>query len=84
MNVYSMKNLIIALISHSLVGCVVDYTPAAYYDSANRYHYSTHSCYVYRRTPTITPVGHGFDPDPQYINGYVYRGRDGMLYASEF
>ena len=51
-----------------------------YSNSSSAYRQYNYNC----RKPTITPVSHGFDPDPQYVRGYVFRGGDGMPYAAEF
>lgn len=92
MKAFSMKRLIVALLSICLTSCVVEYTPTGY-SSVGYYRYSgsysssayrPYNCYRSYRRPTITPVAHGFDPDPQYVNGYVFRGRDGLPYAAEF
>ena len=44
-------------------------------------HYFPHHVYRY---PVITPVSHGFDPDPQYVRGgsWIFRNpNDGLLYS---
>lgn len=65
-----------------LSSCVVEQTPYSYRASMGYYRYNSGQ-YFYRKA-SIVPVAHGFDPDPQYVNGYVFRGRDGMLYSAEF
>lgn len=92
MKIFNMKMLLCAALSVCLTSCVVEYTPYGY-SSYGYYRYSGsylspayrhHNCYYGYRKPTITPVAHGFDPDPQYVRGYVFRGGDGMPYAAEF
>jgi hypothetical protein len=86
-----MKKLIACLLCVCLTSCVVEYTPGGYIatNGYSRSHFYTSSlshsrnCYGYRGSAIITPVSHGFDPDPQYVRGYVFRGGDEMLYAAE-
>lgn len=92
MKLFNTKLFGSLLAALSLSSCVIEYTPTGvssfgYYGYSRSYAhpiYRPHHCYYGYRKPTITPVAHGFDPDPQYVRGYVFRGADGMPYAAEF
>ncbi len=87
MKIFNIKKIICALLVVCLTSCTVEYTPYGY-SSLGYYRYSDsyrpYNNYYNRRRPTITPVAHGFDPDPQYVRGFVFRGGDGMPYAAEY
>ncbi len=82
MKIFNIKKIICALLVVCLTSCTVEYAPAGYYRYSGLYrpYYNYYNC----RRPTITPVAHGFDPAPQYVRGFVFRGNDGMPYAAEF
>lgn len=90
MKLFNMRLLGVALCALSLTSCVVEYTPSPYLYGRSYGHGYGYSSYGYRPhygsvvRPCITPVAHGFDPDPQYVRGWVFRGGDGMPYAAEF
>jgi hypothetical protein len=80
-----MKRLLcVGLATICLTSCVVEYgpywgSPVSRHYHGSHYSYRSH-CIVPRN---VVPVGHGFDPDPQYVRGFVFRGGDGALYATE-
>lgn len=90
MKFFNMKRLLcVGLAALGLTSCVVEYGPyvgSPYWGSPVTRHY--HGGYYGHRSHCIVPrnavpVGHGFDPNPQYVRGFVFRGGDGALYATE-
>lgn len=90
MKFFNMKCLLSAgLATLCLTSCVVEYgpyvggpywgVPVVSHYHGSYYGYRSH-CGVLRNA---VPVGHGFDPDLQYVRGFVFRGGDGMMYAAE-
>jgi len=63
--------------------CVVEVVecPGRPYSTYHSTHYFPRHVHRY---PIVTPIAHGFDPDPQYIHrgSWIFRNaNDGMLYS---
>lgn len=73
---FNMKKLFLsALVACTFTSCAVEVLPYTTGIYSSTYSY---------RAPIVTPIAHGFDPNPQYVRcgSWIFRNpNDGMLYS---